>query len=383
MVGLQRQRILEVAGQVRLALPRNPKDQVEVEVIHPSLPQNPHRDPHLVGGRPPLEGLQQAGTEALGAQRHTVHATLDQHLSLGRGDRLGVAFDGQLAGGRQRGQQPAQGRVGQKRRRAAADEHRARRRRPPPQLLDQRVHVAIGHPIRRPGHGDEVAVAAAVCAERHVQVQVLHAQAVFSRLISSTARNASCGISTLPTCFIRFLPSFCFSSSLRLRRDVAAVALGGHVLAHGLDRLAGDDPRADGGLDRRPRTGAAGSARAASRPAPGPAARRCRGGRSARARRPARRGRRMSSFTRSAGAEADQLVVQGAIAARARLELVVEVEHDLRERQLVDELHALARSGTRSVRRCRGAPGHSSMTAPTCSLGRDDGRAHERLSDAR
>ena len=35
--------------------------------------------------------------------------------------------------------------------------------------------------------------------------------------IFRTARNASCGISTLPTRFIRFLPSFCFSSSLRLR----------------------------------------------------------------------------------------------------------------------------------------------------------------------
>ena len=32
-----------------------------------------------------------------------------------------------------------------------------------------------------------------------------------------SARNASCGISTWPTCFMRFLPSFCFSSSLRLR----------------------------------------------------------------------------------------------------------------------------------------------------------------------
>ena len=29
--------------------------------------------------------------------------------------------------------------------------------------------------------------------------------------------NASCGMSTLPTRFIRFLPSFCFSSSFRLR----------------------------------------------------------------------------------------------------------------------------------------------------------------------
>ncbi len=32
-----------------------------------------------------------------------------------------------------------------------------------------------------------------------------------------TARNASCGMSTRPTRFIRFLPSFCFSSNLRLR----------------------------------------------------------------------------------------------------------------------------------------------------------------------
>ncbi len=34
---------------------------------------------------------------------------------------------------------------------------------------------------------------------------------------SSTARNASCGTSMRPTCFMRFLPAFCFSSSLRLR----------------------------------------------------------------------------------------------------------------------------------------------------------------------
>ncbi len=33
----------------------------------------------------------------------------------------------------------------------------------------------------------------------------------------STAMNASCGTSTLPTIFMRFLPSFCFSRSLRLR----------------------------------------------------------------------------------------------------------------------------------------------------------------------
>jgi len=33
----------------------------------------------------------------------------------------------------------------------------------------------------------------------------------------STSKNAFCGMLTFPTCFMRFLPSFCFSSSLRLR----------------------------------------------------------------------------------------------------------------------------------------------------------------------
>ena len=34
---------------------------------------------------------------------------------------------------------------------------------------------------------------------------------------SSTARNASCGTSTWPICFIRFFPSACFAQSFRLR----------------------------------------------------------------------------------------------------------------------------------------------------------------------
>ncbi len=35
--------------------------------------------------------------------------------------------------------------------------------------------------------------------------------------VDNAATNASCGTSTRPMVFIRFLPSFCFSSSLRLR----------------------------------------------------------------------------------------------------------------------------------------------------------------------
>jgi hypothetical protein len=69
---------------------------------------------------------------------------------------------------------------------------------------------------------------------------------------ASSARlmKASCGISTLPNWRIFFLPSFCFSSSLRLR-VIAAIALGGHVLAQGANGFARDDHlAADGRLDR-------------------------------------------------------------------------------------------------------------------------------------
>ena len=61
--------------------------------------------------------------------------------------------------------------------------------------------------------------------------------------------NASLGSSTLPSVRMRFLPSFCFSSSFFFAADVAAVALGQHVLAHGLDGLPGNDLAADRRLD--------------------------------------------------------------------------------------------------------------------------------------
>lgn len=48
---------------------------------------------------------------------------------------------------------------------------------------------------------------------------------------------------------MRFLPFFLFLQQLALSGDVAAVAFGRHVLAHGLDRFAGNDLGADGCLD--------------------------------------------------------------------------------------------------------------------------------------
>ena len=84
------------------------------------------------------------------------------------------------------------------------------------ELGEQRVDVGAVVAVAA-DDGDEVAVAAAVRAERQVHVEVARAAHLRSLSRLSTARNASCGTSTPPTCFIRFLPFFCFSSSFRLR----------------------------------------------------------------------------------------------------------------------------------------------------------------------
>ena len=60
------------------------------------------------------------------------------------------------------------------------------------------------------------------------------------------------------------LAFLCFAHSLRLRRDVAAVALGGDVLAHRRDRFAGDDRGCRWPPAWRPRTCAGRSPPAAS-----------------------------------------------------------------------------------------------------------------------
>src|SRR5450756_2050172 len=62
------------------------------------------------------------------------------------------------------------------------------------------------------------------CEERRVQARARRDEpshvcylSLSSGSSSRTARKASCGTSMVPICFMRFLPFFCFSSSLRLR----------------------------------------------------------------------------------------------------------------------------------------------------------------------
>src|SRR5213079_1140120 len=109
-------------------------------------------------------------------------------------------------------------------RRAAAQEDRLelRRERLPLELeLREQGADAGGMLAAAADHGDEVAVAAPARAEREVDVEVPDRARVGHRRLPSSrlsnARNASCGTSTAPTCFIRRFPAFCLSSSLRLR----------------------------------------------------------------------------------------------------------------------------------------------------------------------
>src|SRR5256885_402809 len=135
---------------------------------------------------------------------------------------------------------------------------------------------------------------------------------------------------------------------LALARDVAAVALRDHVLPPRLDRLARDDPRADRSLDRDvehlPRDLLAqlldelpaavvrelavdDQRERVDRIAPD---------------------EDVDADERT-GPKADVVVVEARVAAGARLERVVEVEHDLGERQLVGQVHPVLREGLHVV----------------------------------
>ena len=150
---------------------------------------------------------------------------------------------------------------------------------------------------------------------------------------------------------MRFLPSFCFSSSFVLRADVAAVALGQHVLAQRLDRGARDDLRADRGLDRHvellARNQVLHPLDQFAAAAVGVAAMHD-------------QAQRIDAIAvdqhvdahERAGLEALEVVVHRGVAARDRLQLVEEIQHHLGQRQLVADLHlASPGSGSSAARR--------------------------------
>src|SRR3989304_5999278 len=138
-----------------------------------------------------------------------------------------------------------------------------------------------------------------------------------------------------------FLALLLFLEQLALSRDVAAVALGGNVLAHGLDGLARDAPAADGRLDgdlvELPRDDAAKLlgqrlALLVGLVAVGDDAQRVHG----------IAVEQDVELDHVRLAELEEIVVERRIALRDGLQLVVEVDHDLGEREVKLDVAALA-----------------------------------------
>ena len=219
----QRERLAQVGVKVGGALAGDPVDQIERDVVKSDITQSVDRAPDVVRARASFEHREQPRLEALRAERDPRHAAVPQQRPHPGRDRLRIRLDRDLLGRRQGTQQaPELGRRGERRRSAAEKDaleprrqHAALKR----ELGEQRIHVG---PVltASPDHRDEVAIPAARSAEGQVQIQVPNRRARAHFLPPSrfrTARNASCGTSTEPTCFIRFLPFFCCSSSFRFR----------------------------------------------------------------------------------------------------------------------------------------------------------------------
>ena len=223
MLGLERERLGEVGVEIGGALAGDAVDEIERDVVESGITERVHGPPDVVRRRLPLEHLEQVRLEALRAERDAGDAARAQELrELGR-HRLRVRLDRHLLGGGKRARAALElarsVNVGVPPPRKTVSTPSARTPSLELELGEERVDVGAVLPAP-PDHGDEVAVPAPVRAEREVDVEVpdvAHRYRFRSESRLRTARKASCGTSTPPTCFIRFLPFFCFSSSLRLR----------------------------------------------------------------------------------------------------------------------------------------------------------------------
>ena len=175
VLGLQRECLVDVAVELGAAHARHAEEQVEREVRHARSPQAADRLAHALGGGAPLEHLElrvrrTTARRATPARRGAASAAASSSSTVS--GLTSTVTSG--AAGRPSSSAPSRPRAEQ-RRRAAADEHRLERGREPLALLCQlgqhgRDVALVQRAVAR--HGHEVAVAAAVRAERDVHVEV-------------------------------------------------------------------------------------------------------------------------------------------------------------------------------------------------------------------
>ena len=224
VLGLERQGLREVALEVGGALAGDPVDEIERDVVEPGITKKVHGTPDVVRRGAPLEHVEQVRLEALRTERDAVHCSRAQEPRRARGSpsrgspRRSAPRLLEVAS-RSRASSAGSVNVGVPPPRKTVSSGSARTSRSSSSSGEQRVDVRAVL-LSSADDGDEVAVPAAVRAERQMDVQVpdvTHGYFFRSESRFKTARKASCGTSTPPTCFIRFFPFFCFSRSFRLR----------------------------------------------------------------------------------------------------------------------------------------------------------------------
>ena len=72
MLGLEAQSRREIALEVGGALPRNPVDEIEVDVVETGIAKNVDGALDVFPARAAFEHVQKCGVEALCAERHTI-----------------------------------------------------------------------------------------------------------------------------------------------------------------------------------------------------------------------------------------------------------------------------------------------------------------------
>jgi hypothetical protein len=226
VIGFQSESLVEIAFEIGGLLARDPVDEVHRDVVNMDITQMVDRSADIVRLGPALQHLEELRLEGLYAQRDPGDPVLGEKLGHLRVDGLWVRLDRHLARGRQSREQAPERRRLRERRCPTSEEDGVQRLREDA-LLELQLGsegIDVARVLLRPtDQRHEVAVAAAMRAERQVDVQVANApcharhERPRSPFRLSTARNASCGISTVPTCFMRFFPFFCRSRSFRLR----------------------------------------------------------------------------------------------------------------------------------------------------------------------
>ena len=216
----ERDRLCEISLEVGGALAGNPVQEIERDVVKSGITQMVERAADGLRAGPSLEHLEQVRLEALGAEGDARHAPVAAGARRARASRSRGSPQrspprraaGPPAGGPAHAAPCTSAFLRRGRRSRAVGQQVALE----VELAEQRVDVRLVA-VPAPDERDEVAVPAAVGAEGHVHVEVADAAHLRSPSRLRTARKASCGTSTAPTCFMRFLPFFWRSRSLRLR----------------------------------------------------------------------------------------------------------------------------------------------------------------------